>query len=478
MKTSASALLFALAALLASPCRPAGATTITVTTDLDADAADGFCSLREAILAANDDLAHYECPAGSGADRIVFSLALPAILNASSDLPAITETVAIRGPGVNQLTIDGLTLNRLFVFASVSGGEWYLLEDLSVLHGYANTGLGPDGGGAYVGPGDTAIFSRVIVAENVAGNGGGGIAVDGFTGLPAQAEIHDSILSGNLSLGATGGGGLLVVDDSAVEVTASSIVDNRAEASFGAGAGIVIQRSTVAIQRSTISGNSALGNGGGIFISSNTGDAALLSLADSTIYDNLADADFDLNGDGGGISTTGPETHLELENSIIAGNADDGLVVNPDLSLGSFVLVSSFGFNFIGVNEGASVAFAAGSPNANGDFVGTTAAPIDPLLESLALNQGATLSHRPVLDAASLVIDHGACPGRSCDQRGRGVPSTHLRALDHPAVPTHAASDGCDIGSVERGASADSSAELFLDGFELGHALRWSAELP
>ncbi len=100
------------------------------------------------------------------------------------------------------------------------------------------------------------------------------------------------------------------------------------------------------------------------------------------------------------------------------------------------------------------------------------------MLEALAPNQGATLSHRPVLDAASLVIDHGACPGRSADQRGRGVPSTHLRAFDHPTVPTQAASDGCDIGAVERGASADSAAELFLDGFELGHTLRWSAEAP
>ncbi len=224
----------------------------------DTDAADGFCSLREAILAANSDAVRQECPAGAGADRIVFDLRLPATVTLSADLPAITATVAIRGPGAGGWRSTARRSTGLFVFASADGGDWYLLEDLSVLHGYANTGLGPDGGGAYVGPGDTAIFSRVVVAENVAANGGGGIAVDGLTGLPAQAEIHDSILSGNLSLGAAGGGGLLVVDDSAVEVIGSSIIDNRAEASFGAGAGMVIQRSTVAVQRSTISGNRLL----------------------------------------------------------------------------------------------------------------------------------------------------------------------------------------------------------------------------
>jgi hypothetical protein len=39
-------------------------------------------------------------------------------------------------------------------------------------------------------------------------------------------------------------------------------------------------------------------------------------------------------------------------------------------------------------------------------------------------------------------------------------------------------SDGCDIGAVERGGNAKAPSALFLDGFELGHALRWSADAP
>jgi hypothetical protein len=45
-------------------------------------------------------------------------------------------------------------------------------------------------------------------------------------------------------------------------------------------------------------------------------------------------------------------------------------------------------------------------------------------------------------------------------------------------VPDGPGSDGCDIGSFEVAAAAISSAGLFANGFDEGHALRWSAEIP
>ena len=54
----------------------ARATTLTVNSTADIVADDGQCTLREAVFAANTDLASGEmpgeCPAGSGADTIVF----------------------------------------------------------------------------------------------------------------------------------------------------------------------------------------------------------------------------------------------------------------------------------------------------------------------------------------------------------------------------------------------------------------------
>ena len=55
-------------ALLSTP--EAHAAVITVTTTTDELNADGDCSLREAITAANNDAAVDACVAGSGADTI------------------------------------------------------------------------------------------------------------------------------------------------------------------------------------------------------------------------------------------------------------------------------------------------------------------------------------------------------------------------------------------------------------------------
>ena len=53
------------------PSTTQAATTITVTGRTDELDANGVCSLREAIQAANTDAAVDACPAGSGADTIV-----------------------------------------------------------------------------------------------------------------------------------------------------------------------------------------------------------------------------------------------------------------------------------------------------------------------------------------------------------------------------------------------------------------------
>lgn len=460
---------------------PVPAATITVTTDLDADAVDGACSLREAIQAANDDAAHNECAAGTGADRIVFDLALPALIRATADLPTVTDTVAIQGPGPNNLSIDGDDLFRLFLFDSALGGEWFALQDLTLADGLSPGGVGGEGGGARVAPGETAAFTRVRFGGNSSANGGGGLAVDSQLGEISTATIEDCSFESNTALGPAGGGGLLVQDSSIVTVTGSAFVGNRTVGN-GLGGGIFSVRGFLTIQRSTISGNFSDSSGGGIAVSSSSENSALL-LRDVTVFGNSADTNGDGTGDGGGLfslANVGTAVQLTLENTIVAANLDlGGFFVHPDVSLDDARtdLVAT-GWNLIGSGEGAPVLFPAGSPNAEDDFVGTSASPIDPMLQALALNGGETLNHRPELDAASPVIDHGSCPGRQADQRGHGDPATHLRILDNATVANHSASDGCDIGAIERGGDPDSASELFADDFELGHTLRWSSEAP
>ena len=460
------------------PAGGVGATTLTVVTNIDADAPDGFCSLREAIVAANTDAAYRDCPAGAGADRIGFALPLPATIVLAADLPAITDTLAIRGPGGAALAIDGDEAHRLFQLDSASDDRWLLVEDLALTRGRTETG--GKGGAVLVSPGETAIFSRVLFLSNTSDNGGGAIAVSGVTATEAHLTLVDCELEDNRSLGPSGGGAISVLGASTAEVTGSALLGNRAEHENGAGGAIFLSSGgTLSIVRSTLSGNVANSSGGAIFVVTGASEA-MLEVFDSTLTLNVAGALLDTHGDGGGIYNGSIiPAYLTIRNTIVAGNVDLGTFLDqPDLSLGGGTALSLSGASLVGANDGASTYFPAGAPNANGDFVGSVTAPIDPMLSALDFHGGATRNHGPLLDPASPVIDHGRCAGADADQRGHGNAATHLRIVDSAAVPDHPSSDGCDIGAVERGASAGAATFLFADDFELGHALLWSLEAP
>ncbi|MDO9300208.1 MAG: CSLREA domain-containing protein, partial [Anaerolineales bacterium] len=69
-----SAFLIVMLALAALPVTPSYAATITVNITTDENANNGNCSLREAVIAANTDLAYNGCPAGDvGADTIILA---------------------------------------------------------------------------------------------------------------------------------------------------------------------------------------------------------------------------------------------------------------------------------------------------------------------------------------------------------------------------------------------------------------------
>ena len=104
----------AIAALLASLVgsalifTPAHATSIVVTTAADIVASDGFCSLREAIQAANTDMAVNECPAGFGSDNISFDT--PYTITLDGGLGALQPST--------DMTIDGNNTAGFIIQAS------------------------------------------------------------------------------------------------------------------------------------------------------------------------------------------------------------------------------------------------------------------------------------------------------------------------------------------------------------------------
>jgi len=458
---------------LALSAAPLAAATLIVDTDQDSAATDGFCSLREAIAAANTDAPFGDCPAGSGPDRIVFALPTPATLLLAASLPQIEETLRIQGPGATLLTLDGQNLWGLLAFEDPFGDGWLGVDGLTLARG-VSSGYG---GGALVEVGETALFRDVIFLENRAANGGGGLAARDLS----DVRIEGCWFSGNVAEGPTGGGGLMVDDAVAIVIERSTFSDNAASHENGSGGGLKILRTPATLRASTVSANWSNGGGGGIQVYAAPSPASL-ALFDSTVTGNRADEDgTGSSDDGGGIDfflDAGSSATFAIGNSIVAENEDSGATLAPDLYLPVEVSLSNYGFNLIGDNAGASTDFPAGSPNAADDYVGTTAAPIDPRLGALAAWGGATPSHRPLLSPLSRALDSGSCAGAGGDQRGYGDAVARARAFDLDTVANGAGSDGCDIGAHERGADPGADPALFADGFEAGHTLIWSLETP
>jgi hypothetical protein len=235
-----------------------------------------------------------------------------------------------------------------------------------------------DHGGAIVNLGDLTLVSATV-RDNVAGQSGG--AIDS-RGSGNTLTIERSTISGNRALGGNGGG-----------------------INFG-GAG-----SSLAITNSTISSNSAAENGGGIHV------AATATAVSATLTENRADHDTTgPSGDGGGLFLA-PGGTLTLQTTVVAGNIDASAGAEaPDCSGGP----TSGGSNLIGSYLNCSY----------------TADPTDKVnvsaqLGPLADNGGPTMTHAP--NTGSPAIDGVMGPCEATDQRG--VPR-----------PQGAA---CDIGAYE-----------------------------
>ncbi len=476
----------------------ADAAIIVVTATADVEADDGLCTFREAATAANTDTATGatpgECTAGSGGDDILFALPPGAVI-ALTILPVIfDQSVTIWGPGHAELEIAQAGMNRVLIFdGNASFSRSFALIGLTLSGGVAATDY--PGGGANFGMGGALLadsvgleltITDVHFRNNNALQGGAALALVQRTG--SNAIIQDSTFeSSSVNSGVAGGGGAILANiQGSVYLRRCLFTGNDASnagtgtGDDGQGGGIWVPplaTGTFEISESTFSGNSAAGNGGAI--SFGTPSAAgfeptvVTTIIDSTFTSNAADVDVDAAGrSGGALNTAASAALVTVKNSIFARNLDHGPVDSaPDL-LGDPADLASGGYNFVGIRRGAGAVFPAGQPNANQDWVGTTAVPRDPGLEPLADNGGPTLSHHPMLAPASPVIDQGSCTGPPSvtDQRdwndgaaGRIHDDGSIADLD----------DGCDIGAIEAGLAPPST--IFVDGFDTwGDWRRWS----
>ena len=387
--------IVAVSGVAASPSHqePEFALFVTTTEDHNDGACDGDCSLREAIIAANqsqfDDIIWVPSGTytltleGSGEDD-----ALTGDLDIASSLAIVgdgAETTIIdaggmtsdpdrvlhidpAGSGAYEVNLWGLTITGGDV-AEVNGGGIYNRDATMMLHSCIITGNSAHWGGGIWSTFGSMSGYNITVSSNSASSGGG-IAL-GATPM----NLYESTVSGNS--GDLYGGGI--------------------SSGFG----------TLRVENSTISGNSASFGGG---ISSGIGK---LHVENSTISGNSAAAD-----SGGGIRSIIGST--ELYNTLVAMNPSGG-----DCRWESTDDILSLGYNLDSDNTCNLTAV--------GDLPDT-----DPRLGPLQDNGGPTFTHALLFGSPAMDTgDNSACP--ATDQRG------FTRPMDGDGDGTAT----CDIGAFE-----------------------------
>lgn len=318
------------------------------------------CSLREAVIAANDTPAP-SCRVGGPALRKCPKIVLQpgrryrlTRRSRGSDSPtagdldlqsaprSVTYFTIETADGGSPATIDadgidrvidsagssGLTLNRVVLRGGHARGQT-TPNDISGANGGAiyagfvniknsrlvkNTADG-DGGAVYSRGGGLKV-SKSRLKNNSAAGDGGALFMDGEADR-ILAEVTRTRATHNRAGGAGGMGAF--TNEAGIKLSRSYVADNRASGPGGAifSAPGNQEGLDVAIDRSTITGNETGASGGGLLTS-------FTEVTNSTISANRAE------GDGGGLLATVSGTFpasppgLQVENSTIANNKAGG----------------------------------------------------------------------------------------------------------------------------------------------------------
>jgi len=284
------------------------------------------CSLREAVLAANQNLRSRDtillpnrrkpyllAQQGSGEDG-----------GLTGDLDIANYPLVIRHGGKGRATIDARGIDRVF---EVFAGAPTTFRKL-VLKGGSATDL--DSGGGIRSEARLRVLGSRVAGNSTTGRGGGIELAD-----DAALELVGSTIAAN-DADLSGGG--IDTNDSLIDLRRSRIVRNRAMTSGGGIFNDSAAKEGLRIVKSTIAGNRSAFDGGGIYLSG----LAPLRIVDSTISGNRSQRGGGLfatvasprlvnstvatnraTGDGGGIYSTGSSTRVRLNAVTVARNVAD-----------------------------------------------------------------------------------------------------------------------------------------------------------
>jgi uncharacterized repeat protein (TIGR01451 family) len=386
------------------------------------------CTLREAILAANDTLE---------ADTITFSLPPSStIVLGGTVLPFITGTLTMDCSTAENLTISGSDASRIFVIDSIPPG--YLAPDES--YDYDNkvgsgsfvtmTNLAISGGHESASYGAAILNSGVLILNNiiVSGNDSNNAAVYNHHVL----TITNSTFSNNVA--SQYGGALYNGDGGLVSLSNTTFISN---SSTNAGGGAILNADgLIIVKNSTFSHNSAHENNNG---------GAILNLG----FLNVEYSIFDDNESGnGGALFNEILADMSVDNSTFQGNiaaADGGAIYNMNIMI---VTTHTFSQNTAGFVGGAiynsdmttvvNSTFSQNSATSGGalyNFTNRTMTVLNSTLSGNAVPSfGAGMYNRGTLNLGNTIIANSA-GGDDCVNTGTITLNTNNLIEDNSCNP-------------------------------------------
>ena len=428
---------------------------ILVTTLEDERNNDGDCSLREAITAANDNIAVDACATGDAVITDTITFGMEGTITVTSQL-----TVTAGGPlvinGGDVITTSGGGTTRVWW---VETGSVLTIQNLSITDG----SIEGSGAGLYNNAASVTIVQSQFIGNRLLGDGyfggaiyslegtlvvndslfngngleyitgrvyGGGIAFQGGMGDIIRSVFHNNTALGECDWFFVPGGGGIYVSSASLNIQESSFSNNQ---DLCNGGGIAIESGEVILANSTMSGNYS-GMGGAICNASGT-----VSVINSTLSNNSASSP-QVNGSGGAIYNYGTVT---VTNSTLSGNSADITGGGAMANFGTLTVFNTIVANSPSGGDCSGSIIDGGYNISSDDTCGFDPANdsipnTDPLLGPLQDNGSPSLTHAllwgsPAIDAG----DDSKCP--PTDQRG-------------VARPKDGDGDGiseCDIGSYE-----------------------------
>jgi hypothetical protein len=267
---------------------------------------------------------------------------------------------------------------------TVSGG---VIDDsfgsVTLIHSTLSANSATYGGAIYTDSG-TLTLTNSTLSSNTATYGGAIYSYEG-TLILTQCNLSADTVTGSSSQG----GGIYNSTGATLTVVYSTLSGNSSIYQGGA----IFNQGTVTVSASTLSGNSSNAGGG---IENGDGASATLTVTNSTLTGNTANFGGGIDNYGGTLwlsnstifaNTSGSAGGIDtligtlqyMVNTIVAGNSSSS---GPDI----YGPVIAGNNNIIGNNTDMT-----GLTNGlNGNQVGTSANPINPLLDSLASNGGPT----------------------------------------------------------------------------------------